>query len=50
MVRKLNKLKNEILLDCGHESNKWIKVNGKTKCLSCYKKSKHRRKHLKEVW
>lgn len=50
MVKQMNKPNQELLLDCGHESNYWIKVNGKTMCFLCYKKSKHRRKHLKEVW
>jgi len=51
MVKSMEKPKGELSLDCGHESNYWIKVNGKTMCFSCYKKSKHRRDNLKyEVW
>ena len=42
--------KNKIKLDCGHESNRWIKVNGKTMCFVCYKKSKNRRSNLKKSY
>jgi len=41
---------NNIELDCGHNSNKWIRVNGKTMCFVCYKKSKHRRSNLNKYY
>ena len=50
---KLNKeltKENRIELDCGHKSNTWIKVNGKTMCYVCYKKSKHRKSKLKKYY
>jgi len=27
----------KVLLDCGHESNRWVRIEGKTMCFSCYK-------------
>ena len=45
----MRRFRNETLLDCGHESDKFVNVKGYTMCLSCYKESKHRRKPLKEV-
>ena len=41
---------NKIELDCGHKSDKWIKVEGKTRCFTCYKKSKNRRSNLKKYY
>ena len=42
----LKYITNKKELDCGHVSNKWMKINGKTMCLDCYKKSKHRKSNL----
>lgn len=39
---------NKIELDCGHKSNRWVKINGRTVCFTCYKSSKHRRSNLKK--
>lgn len=50
-MKQVKKFRNDTSLDCGHESNKFVKVKGKTMCFSCYKKSKHRRDNLKyEAW